>query len=217
MTPTRTRWRLLAPLALAAAATVAAACQPAIKATPTPGRTAMAGDSIGLQANFYGGGGTDATSWDTDQKIGLGWQAENAQPRVTADVATAGRSPARLVVEFGHNYATGFTTGHRNAVLAMLYSPDPSACVVAVLPYAPSTLSAAHRQAIAQYRQLLATVAELRPHTVLVDWQPIAQAHPDYLAADGVHLNITAAPDGQPQPAAQAFIAMLGAGLARCG
>lgn len=219
----------LITLALLVMVALVTACQPVIKAVPVPDRVAMASDSIGFQAMFFGTAGTSAAGWDTTGKIGLGWKAEHAQPRVTADVAGETTSPDAFVVEFGHNYGRGFTASNRNAVTQMMFSAHESACVVAVLPYAPSKLSDTHQQAIAQYRELVSEIAYVRSNTVLVDWGEVVQAHPEYLDEDGIHLRTpetTAAQDwelaatGQIAPvdeeAARAFVAMMEQGVASC-
>lgn len=221
--------RRLLPLALVLAVLLAAACQPTIKAAPVPGRVAMAGDSIGLQAMYYGSAGHPAAGYDTADKIGLGWRAAHAQPRVTADVANTAASPATLVAEFGHNYRDGLTSAARNEVTALMFSPADTACVVAVLPYAPAFLPATHRQAITDYRRLVSDIAVTRPHTVTVDWAPIATAHPEYLDEDGIHLrtpltdpaqDLQAAAVGDVNvtdpTAAAAFITMVEQGVASC-
>lgn len=228
--------RQLLVLSLVLLVLLAAACMPTVKAPPVAGRTAITGDSIGFQALYFGSEGRPAAlEWDDDAKVGLGWKAEHAQPRVTQDVAGALTSPAKFVVEFGHNYGRGFTTENRNAVTQMMFSAEETACVVAVLPYAPATLSATHRQAIADYREHVAAIAYVRPHTVLVDWKPIAEAHPEYIDEDGIHLRTTettpaedleaayAIVNGQVvevppvyRPAAEAFLDMIQSGLDMC-
>lgn len=214
--------RRLLPLALVLLVLLAAACQPTVKAPPVQGRVAMAGDSIGLQAMYYGSAGHPAAGYDTQSKIGLGWRARDAQPRVTADVAGPTTSPDVLVVEFGHNYRAGLDSAARNEVTAMMFAPADTACVVAVQPYAPAFLPAGHRQAIADYRRHVADLAYLRPHTVTVDWAPIAMAHPEYVDEDGIHLRTTATDPAQDMlaaadpTAAAAFITMIEQGVARC-
>lgn len=221
--------RQLLVLSLVLLVLLAAACMPTVKAPPVPGRTAITGDSIGFQALFFGSEGRPAAlGWDDDAKVGLGWKAEHAQARVTQDVAGVATSPSRFVVEFGHNYGRGFTDANRNAVTAMMFSAEESACVVAVLPYAPATLSATHRQAIADYREHVVRIAYVREHTVLVDWGEVVQLHPEYLDEDGIHLktDTTAAQDleaaavGLVNPvmpeAAWAFLDVIQSGLDRC-
>lgn len=220
----------LITLALLVMVALVTACQPAIKAAPVPNRVALASDSIGFQAMYYGSVGTSAETWDTEEKIGLGWKAEHAQPRVTADVAGVTTSPDAFVVEFGHNYGRGFTAANRNAVTQMLFSAHESACVVIVLPYAPGNLSATHRQAIAEYREHVLGIAYVRERTVVRDWGEVVQAHPEYLDEDGIHLKTTSttpaqdlelAATGQIAPvdtnAAGAFVAMMVSGVADCG
>lgn len=205
-----TPWRYLPPLVLVLAVLLATACQPPPpRSAPVPDRVALTSDSIGLQAMYYGSAGTAATGWDVDQKIGLGWRAPDAQPRLTRDVASPATSPDVVVIEFGHNYSRGYTTEHRNGVTSLAFTAHPDACVVMVLPHAPAHLAATHRQAIADYRAHATALAAARPGTVLADWSPVARAHPDYLDTDGVHLRPEAAP-------ARAFIDVMADGVARC-
>lgn len=224
------RRRALGVATLIALSIAATGCEPpALKMPPVQDRVALASDSIGFQAMYYGSAGKPARTWDTYRKIGLGWKAEHAQPQVTADVAGVTTSPDVLVVEFGHNYGRGFTQSNRNAVTQMMFSPDPAACVVIVLPYAPDKLSATHRQAIAQYRDHVNGIAYVRPHTAVVDWGEVVAEHPEYLDEDGIHLltpETTAAQDlelaatGEIAPvneeAAAAFVDLMQSGVNAC-
>jgi len=178
------------------------------KALPVPQRVAMAGDSVLLTAGYYGGGLRGA---DADGKIGLGWQAVHAQARVTRDVASPARSPSVLVIAFGQNYGQAFGPAERDQLFTLSFTPHPDACVVLVLPHPGRHWESAHTRNILAVRQTLTTLAAVRPKTVVVDWSPIAQAHPEYIATDGVHLTVP-----QNPRAATAYLDLIWSGVHKC-
>lgn len=185
------------------------ACVPPVKQPPTPDRIAMGGDSIVWQSIMFHG---DYAGFDTDEKVFPGWRASHAQPRLTQDVATVGASPDVYVFEFGHNYLT-FGEAQRNEVIAHAFTPHEDTCVVIVNPH-PGPNNAA---VINAYRDLVGAIAATRPNTVVVDWSEIAQAHPEYLDEDGVHLETVPWDyDVPPQPSAVAFADMIHEGIANC-
>lgn len=196
--------------------------------TPVDGRVAVTGDSIYVQAAVYGSEGTAAQGYDTTSKIGLGWRAVHAQPRLTQDTRSSRAAPDVVVIEFGHNYSGGWTRDFENQMLQLTFTPHPTACRVMVLPHYAGT-NPTHRAAIEGYRNWVDRVVPHLQNVVVIDWRPIAQAHPEYMDSDGVHLltpqttpaqDLTAAANGQVNPtspsAARAFIDMVMGGVARC-
>jgi hypothetical protein len=173
----------------------------ACKSDPVPGRVALAGDSLTFQAGYYVDG---FAGFDQDGKVGLGWQTETAQPRVTSDVEGAATSPQILVMAFGQNDAgSGLDATDRAQIRALALSPaEQGTCTVMVKPWYIGT-DPVRAQGIADYRayvdQLVAenqaAVAQAQaqdfagdPHRIVsVDWQPDAVT-PGALDPDGFHL-----------------------------
>jgi hypothetical protein len=180
--------RALQALPLVLVLALGAACQPAVKQPPAPGRVALAGDSLSIQGGYYGGGYGDI---DITDKIGLGWQAENAHPRVSRDVATHGTSPAVLIVALGQNdAANGLDQTDRQQLFALALAPADGACTVLVKPWYVGSDTVRHR-GIADYRAWVDEMVALFPGRVhSVDWRPHAE-QPGVLAADGYHLTET--------------------------
>lgn len=197
-------------LGAAALALSASACE---KQPPVPGHVSVAGDSLTFQGNLFDGPGHD---WDLDGKVGLGWEAEDAQPRLQADVEGQA-SPAVLVVALGQNDAGakgGLSTADRADLSALLNTVHPDARVVLVKPAYLGT-SPSRQAGIAAYRSWVDGVIERHPTWVVVDWLPIVQAHPEYLGPDCFHLNVPewSAWDGQPNPAAVAYLDLMAQGI----
>jgi len=181
-------------LGLVAALTViAAACAPTPTPTPTPtpGSVDVAGDSLTIQTFFRYGLGRNAPT-DVHVIAGLGWKVGDVQPGLTADAA-AGR-PATLIVALGTNdshpvHGFGWGGEDADAFRALMNTPHASACVVVVLPGYGAGITPAWRTEMDEARGALNFLALQRGgRTVVVDWMPIVQAHPDYLMDDGVHL-----------------------------
>jgi hypothetical protein len=209
------RYQRIAITALAGASLLGLAC----KEEPVPGRVAIGGDSLTFQSAFYGGGFPAA--WDTDQKVGLGWQAEHIQPRLTQDVENPAASPEVLVIALGHNDAAsssgrdGFTLEDQQQLAALAQTPHESACVAWVLPwYQPpvgAAVNAAHVAGINAYRTwVTAFAATDTARYRVVDWASVAMAHPEYIDPDGIHLNTSS---GGPA----AYQAKLAEAVASCG
>lgn len=199
------RTRLAAAAAVAAIAFAGVACEP----TDDPAWTwQIAGDSITFQAGYYGG---DLHGAQTAGLVGLGWQAANAQDQLTANVNNPEHSPRTFAMAFGWNYADVYGQAEANELYAMAFTPDPAACVVIVLPGGRPDPN------ITRVRSDLTALHEARLgnglRSVLVDWQPILDVHPEYLDVDGVHL---APSPAVPWDSAIAFADMLEAGRQEC-
>lgn len=231
------RWAMMALAAGSIAAS--GACELVVKAPPVPARIAVAGDSITVLASYYGGGLGD---WDFDQKIGIGWQAEHVQPRLTQDVENPATSPDVLVVALGENDVAksvdrdGFTDEDRLQLWALIGTPADGACVVLVKPwYQPPPGQPVDQDqvtGIAVYRDWVDEAVASDPDRYKsVDWRPVVEADPMVLADDGVHIRInqTLTPNqlsvavandevaSVEQPAATAYLGVLHAGAAACG
>ena len=193
------------------AAVAAGAC----KYQPVPDRVDVAGDSITWLSLSYGG---NRQGWDTDA-VGIGWQAEHSEPPVDADVTDPTRSPAILVVALGQNdVATslsrdGFTQEDRNQLYALYFAPHDTACTAIVLPWyqpTPDNYDATQAVGINAYRTWVTdTIAPSSPRIRVVDWGPVAEAHPEYLQADGVHI-------AENATAAAAYQAVIQTGIEAC-
>jgi hypothetical protein len=177
----------------------------------------VAGDSVTVQAAVYGSDYVGAA--DTQNTIGLGWKAATANPGIRAAVYNPDRSPETLAVAFGMNDRDGnlWDTSERNAMFADVFTPDPAAKVVLVLPWALDNDAhdgPRYPEAVADIRDGLVRLADARnglgSRTVVVDWRPIVEADPAVLGPDGVHLN-TATPETAAH-AANAYGGMMAAG-----
>ncbi|HEX8804226.1 MAG TPA: hypothetical protein VF743_08530 [Acidimicrobiales bacterium] len=207
------RWSTGAAAAGALALAVASGCTP----EPTPGSVDVAGDSLTIQAIFAHGYGVDAPE-DLQIIANIGWRAIDAQPDVS-DHAAHGR-PATLVVALGTNDSEptsngGWDGADVTAFRTLLNTPHPSACVVVVLPGMTSAAPAAHRAELVEARQALVALANERPRTVLVDWQAVVDAHPEYIGPDGIHLRWTDEGPADPEAAA-ARTALYWSGVRAC-
>lgn len=228
------RWAVAAVVA----ALAAGACDLVDKQEPVPGRVAIGGDSLTVQASYWGGG---LAGWDDAAKVGVGWQAEHVQPRATLDVEGEATSADVFVVALGQNDAArswardGFTDEDRMQLWSLIGTPADGACVALVKPwYQPPTgqpFDAAQADGIEAYRAWVDQAVAADPQRYRsVDWRPVAEAHPEYIAADGIHLvvpstltmqqldarvevNKTAATE---YPAAAAYLGLLRAGAAAC-
>jgi hypothetical protein len=189
-------------------------CLPATKAAPVAQRVAIAGDSLIIQASVYGG---DLHGADIDRKVGLGWTAVKAQPRVSSDVAGAHTAPSVLVVAFGQNYGPRYGAPERSELFSMVFTPHETTCVVLVLPHPGKPWNTTHHRNVASVRQTLLDLAAARPNTVVVDWSPEVQAHPEYLADDAIHLDVSADADADGRrDAAVAYGRLVWSGVEQC-
>ena len=220
-------------------AVVTGACELVEKQPPVPGRVAIGGDSLTVQASYWGGG---LGGWDETQKIGIGWQAEHVQPRATLDVESAATSADTFVVALGQNDASksagrdGFTPEDRMQLWSLVGTPADGACVPLVKPwYQPpegQPYDGTQMEGILAFRAWVDEVVASNPDRYKsVDWRPVAEAHPEYIAADGIHLVVPstlsanqltmAVNRGQTAavevPAAVAYLDLLHAGAAACG
>lgn len=195
----------------------AAGCEP-VKAPPVPGLVAIAGDSVIWQATLYGQDARLMTA-ETDGMVFPGTEPYHAQAQLSADVADAAKSPDVSVVAFGQNMADVYGSKEKSDLFRLANTPTPSSCVVLV---EPSRRSGEAGVNVDRVRLDLETIAQVRPHTQLVDWNAELQGHADYLGSDSVHL---AVPPGEwatwaaapyAVPAAQAFMAMVWRGVDQC-
>lgn len=204
------------------AAVILFGCTPA----PTPTTIDVIGDSITVQAVYNqpwltSGVGAPIGS-DVLPQAGLGWRFEDVQDFEAARVSSPSHPrPAILVMALGTNNINvgGWETADENAFMRLLYTPDPSSCVVVSLP---AVGPAVGRNALNQYtwaRARMMAIAQTRPRTVVTNgWASIIRSHPEYLGPDGVHLrtdNIKGDAVANYEPA-NAFVGNLWAAVRRC-
>lgn len=143
----------------------------------------IGGDSLTIQTAYAG------HLPDFGVVAGLGWQAEDVHhgraghDGVAAWAEDPERSPHTLVVALGQNdAANGLDTTDRAQLQQLADATHPDTCVAWVLPWYTGT-DPTRVAGINAYR----TWAQTRGEPT-VDWRPQAQAHPEYVDPDGIHL-----------------------------
>lgn len=152
---------------------------------PPTNRVFIAGDSLTVQTAITGG----AIPTDWDVVSGLGWQAEHVQPHLEDRVTDPLRSPGVLVIALGQNDAgpDGLSQQDKNQFAALEGAVHPDTRVAWVLPW--SSTPADRVQRLEDFRGYVGRYVATHP-ACIVDWMPIAQAHPEYLDVDGTHLSV---------------------------
>lgn len=179
------RPRTLAVVTAIAAAGALTACVP----EPTPGTIDVIGDSLTAQATRYAPNWAEGAPAGSDIYVDavVGSRFEGHQPRVEERAAN-GR-PAVLTVALGLNsFGDGWTTTDLASFKDLIATPHPSTCVVVLLPQAGAGASANFLANNAIGRTDMRSAALERPNSVIIDWKPVADAHPEYLQSDGIHL-----------------------------
>jgi hypothetical protein len=191
-------------LAACAAALVAAACEPPMHF----------GASVMAQADGYGG------TFDGPVYAQAGRTPAEAAPIVGEQTDAHPTAPV-VLADVEHNGASDGTwsTADRNAEFAMIFASE--ACTVIVMPgYRPglpyaTTLDAAE----SDIRQMAAQRAALGYPTVVVDWQPVVNAHPEYIQPAPDYVHLTDDPSGgttEETDADSAYTGLIRDGLAAC-
>jgi hypothetical protein len=169
-----------------------------VTTTARPGRVFVAGDSLTFTATWDHGPGHGAPA-DLEWAAWLGWTAADAQSPLDAAVAAQGPVDT-LVVALGTNDSSvadggdGWTDADLDRFRQLIATAGSGACVVVVLPGHGAGLDPRHAAEMDQARADLAGLADQRRHTagngptVVVDWQATVDAHPELIAADGIHL-----------------------------
>lgn len=171
----------------------------------------VVGDSLTAQAYEYVGGWVDAPSSDTERIAEPGWDMADAQGPYNASVAA--NPPDVTVLALGNNDADPASGGwdifdivRWNTFLA---STPAGSCIVVVLPRFGPTANLNWAREVNEARgfivDLVAPGGQFQPPpgrpVVLVDWYLPPVIHPDWLAADGIH--ISAVDDNAPARARQ--------------
>lgn len=124
----------------------------------------------------------------------MGWAVPDVQQTVTN--YSIYRWPQRLVVALGFNDASplwgsdGWTAADLERFRVLINTPHPTSCVSLVLPAYLMTpgMNTAWATEVDKARADLTALAATRPNTMLVDWKPVIDAHPEYMSEDGIHL-----------------------------
>jgi hypothetical protein len=185
---------------------------------PVEGLNLIIGDSVSWQAAEPNGDPLDTAGW-------------LAAPGVTADHAyiTQGvadqvndpaRSPGVAVYALGLNDAAmpeGWTTRDFDNMVRVLNTLDPATCEVIVLPGVGAVVQGQYRAEIEEARVAMYLLGVSRG-AELVDWQPIVDADPSLLRADGIHLRDDPSGVRRSDPSAAATRRQLYLnGVAQCG
>jgi hypothetical protein len=162
-----------------------------------PGEVYVIGDSLTSTAWNAHGVGKGAPE-DLTITAWPGWSAAEAQPSL--EVAVAQHKVDTLILALGTNDSTyayareGWNGADVEHFRQLLATPDPSACVVVVLPgYGPG-IEPSHAVEMNEARADLTRLAEERRAdpangpTVVVDWQTQLTVRPDLVGPDGIHL-----------------------------
>lgn len=222
------RW--LVPLAVGAAALVAATGLTACAPTPKAGTIDIVGDSLAFQANWarsteFAVGKPKGADLLRDFKPGIGFpDVMDAQRK-----RVAAARPAILVIALGTNDAGpvdgGWTATDDKELRELMALPSTKACVVLVLPghadkpAVTSTYRADLKAARAAMRKAAADRKAKGQPTVVADWGAVASARPELTVDDGIHLadDAPSAPNRiVNEAAADAWTKVLWGGVAAC-
>jgi len=183
---------------------------PAAAATPPPTPTGtgagvgddvvLLGDSVTEQAFGYLGGPTQGAPARLHRWSHVGWTLRAAADHAggTLDAVSTGT----VVVAVGPNDAApwdgGWTDDDVARWQATLDGIPAATCVAVVLPgWGAALHGTPWERGMEQMRSDVQRLVDARQAggspTIAVDWLPIVTEHPDYLAADGIHLATDAA------------------------
>jgi hypothetical protein len=192
------------------------------QAWPAHPNVVLLGDSVTEQAFGYLDGTSDHSAGEAPDRhhlhrwSGTGWTAAVAMRHAGPTPLTSARTNA-LVVALGPNDAASWDDGWNATDVArwrrLLTEPSPDTCVVVVLPgwghHLDGTAWAGGMQAMRRTAErLVADRSASGEPTVTVDWLPVVEAHPGYLASDGIHI--------RSRTAAAVRQALYWDGVARC-
>jgi len=181
--PRRLAWRLAGLLAFVV---ITAACEPVI---PAPSTVGFVGDSITYSATEELAAVQPGRQHWVNAVIGI--NMTNGLALLTSMIAD--HNPEVVHIELGVNsLGDGWDAGDAAAMDAILRASQPVGCVVWTVPGAlvPSYYdkTTTLRSRIAQLRQALTVQAQSYPNVSVADFQPVEDAHPDYVSSDGLHL-----------------------------
>lgn len=177
----------------------------------------LLGDSLTEQAFGILGGPTAGAPAHLRRWSHVGWTLRAAADH--AGTAVTSSRTATLLLAVGPNDAAEWDHGWNADDVArwqgVLDRAPASTCVAVVLPGWGAPLDGTPwAQAMARMRadvtEMVAARQAAGSPTITVDWQPVVTAHPDYLAADGIHITSPEAArarhpsTGPPPPSARA-------------
>lgn len=187
------------PIAALLVALIGPCAQPTTtQPDPEPLSVDVVGDSLTAQAYEYLGGWVDAPSSDVERIAEPGWSIAEAQGPYSASVAA--NPPDVTVLALGPNDASGAAGWDLGDIVRwydFLRSTPEGSCVVVVLPrFGPSAPLAWSREVNEARGYIVDLVDPGRQFdpppnrtVILVDWYLPPAVHPDYLAADGIHIS----------------------------
>lgn len=177
--------RRFIPLVGAAAVIMAAACQPA---PPVADQTLIVGDSVTWQIELIGGDSLNAADWLNAPGVTATHPFINNG--VNDRIYNAQRAPEVVVYALGLNDASppsGWDAQDFDAMNAIFDRLHDDTCLVVVLPGVGPQVTGAYRAEVNEARVAMYLSAVSRG-AVTADWQPIVDADPSLLRADGIHL-----------------------------
>ena len=205
-----------APRAGASASATATTASASVATTAhAPAHVVLLGDSVSEQAFGYLGGATGDAPTHLQRWSHNGWTIRDAADHAGAAVTSADTDV--LVLAVGPNDAAPEHGGWNDDDLTrwrnVLDGAATDTCVAVVLPgWGAALHGTAWEQGLRSMRSdvggLVAARRAAGSPTVELDWLRVVTAHPDYLAADGIHLANTRA--------AEARQALYWEGVRRC-
>jgi lysophospholipase L1-like esterase len=100
---------------------------------------------------------------------------------------SAGRLPKVIAVSLGTNDDPRSTSAFRSAIDSLVSAAGSGRCIVWATIRRPAVAGASY----SGYNRVLAEEARERIGFKLVHWKRMVNQHPEWLAADGVHVNAT--------------------------
>jgi hypothetical protein len=141
--------------------------------TAPPGSVALVGDSLNVGIEPYLPG--ELSRWRIENHNQVGRVTEEGVDVLRRE---GGRLARRVVISLGTNDPAGDVEGFRADLRDALAAAGPRRCVVWLT---------IHREGHERFNDVLRREAAERPNLLLVDWAAMVRAHPEWLAADGVH------------------------------
>jgi hypothetical protein len=155
----------------------------------------LLGDSLTALAFGYLGGPTSDAPERLLPFFAAGWTLRDAV--ATAGPAVDAPSTGVVVLAVGANDAAPWDGGWTSEDVAhwaeVLDDVPSSTCVAVVLPgWGPQLDGTPWAQGMEQMRtdarRLVAARRSTGARTFTVDWRPVVERHPDYIAPDGIHI-----------------------------
>jgi hypothetical protein len=126
--------------------------------------------------------------------------------------------PSRLVIELGTNDAfdRGWTDVDAANYAALLDATPPRTCVTVVLPAVSPDGVAFKRAATADASAAIRRLVASRPNRRVVDFAAFQEAHPTFIASDGIHLRTDGSAGTDPDEVLDTYRDWLWSAVDRC-